>query len=43
MITDFENLPVWQVFVVVYTEKLSMAGSAGMTDMREAHIYVRII
>ena len=43
MITDFENLPVWQVFVVVYTEKLSMAGSAGMIEMIEAHISVRII
>ena len=43
LITDFETLPVWQVFVAVYTEKLSMAGSAGMKNMREVHISVRII
>lgn len=43
MITDFENLPVWQVFVVVYTEKLSIAGSAGMIEMIEVHVSVRII
>lgn len=52
MIADLENLPVRQVFVVVYTEKLSMAGSAGMIEMIEmievievieVHISVRII
>lgn len=39
MITDFENLPVRQVFVVVYTETLSMAGF-GWDDRDDRGTYI---
>lgn len=39
MITDFENLPYWQVFVAVCTEKLSMAGF-GWDEKNERSAYI---